>query len=205
MTRTKNRSRLIVLLVLGLAALTVFAAACGDGQETTTTVAGATTTVSAGPTTQETTIVQGGKSLDEYRAQVPELEKALEADPQDVASLEALAVAHYQLGEYDGAIEAYKKILAITDDAFIHNALGNAYREQQKWDLAIAEYETSISLDPTLKHPYINLAGVYNKRGDVTKALEVLERAKTALNVDDAKVAENYQNELTSTTTTLKK
>jgi len=94
------------------------------------------------------------------------------------------------------------KLLAIEDNAFIRNALGNVYRDQEKYELAIEEYENAIALEPTLKFPYINLAGVYQKQGDLEKALEVLDRAKAALRTEDAQMADKYKQMLTSTTTT---
>ena len=114
-----------------------------------------------------------------------DLEKAVAADPQDLDSLEKLAVAHYQLKEYDQAAEAYLKILAQVDDAFTHNNLGNVYRDQKKHDQAIAQYLKAIELDPTLKQPYINLARVYKENDQLAKAIAILEQAKTALNSAD--------------------
>ena len=212
MTRMKRHSLLVALLVIAALALAGLAAGCGDNQSETTSSASPTssTDTTAGSTTSSETgqtMVQGGKSLDEYRADIPELEKAVAADPNDVSSWEGLAIAHYWLGEYDQAAEAYQKILAVVSDApnsaFISNALGNVYREQGKYDEAIAQYEKAIALDPTLKFPYINEATVWAKfKGDMAKAQEVLNRAQAALGTEDAKVAEDYQKELTSTTTT---
>jgi tetratricopeptide (TPR) repeat protein len=204
MTRMKSRSWLIVLLVIAALALASVVAGCGGTKDATTTSSGATSTDSTtanSPT--DSTIVQGGKTLEEYKGEIPGLEQAITSNPQDLSSLEELAVAHYQLQEYDRAIEAYNKILAIQDDAFIRNALGNVYRDQKKYDEAIAEYEKAIALDPTLKFPYINEATVWAKfKGDMGKAQEILEKAKKALNADDAKTATIYQQMLTSTTTT---
>lgn len=204
MTRTMSRSWLVLVLLIAALALVGVLAGCKDDGEATAATESTDTTTSTSQTTQtsETTLVSGGKSLDEYRAEIPELQKAVEADPQDLTSWEALAVAHYQLAEYDKAEEAYLKILAVVDDAFTHNNLGNVYRDQQLYDKAIAQYEKAIKLDKTLKQPYINLAGVYKKMGDMEKAVEILEQAKAALAGEDAETVEKYQEQLTSTTTT---
>lgn len=209
MTRMMSRAWLVLVLLIAALALVSALAGCEDdgeataNTETKTETESTDTTTSTSQTTQtsETTMVSGGKSLDEYRAEIPELQKAVEADPQDLTSWERLAVAHYQLKEYDKAEEAYLKILAVVDDAFTHNNLGNVYRDQQLYDKAIAQYETAIELDKTLKQPYINLAGVYKKMGDMEKAVAILEQAKTALTGEDAKTVEEYQEQLTSTTT----
>jgi tetratricopeptide (TPR) repeat protein len=210
MTRMKSHTWLMVLLLISVLAVAGFAAGCGGTQDTTTSLSGSTATTAASSTASSTatsgtdqTIVDGGKSLDEYKADVPKYEEAIAKDPQDLTSLEGLAVAHYQLGEYDAAAETYLKILAITDDAFIRNALGNVYRDQKKYDEAIAEYEKAITLDPTLKFPYINEATVWAKfKGDMAKAQAILDKAQKALSAEDAKTADAYSQMLTSTTTT---
>jgi len=213
MTRMKSRTWLMVshtwlmvLLLISVLAVAGFAAGCGGTQDATTSSSGTTVTTAASSTATsatEQTIVDGGKSLEEYKADVPKYEEAIAKDPQDLESLEGLAVAHYQLGEYDAAAETYLKILAITDDAFIHNALGNVYRDQKKYDEAIAEYEKAITLDPTLKFPYINEATVWAKfKGDMAKAQAILDKAQKVLSAEDAKTADAYSQMLTSTTTT---
>lgn len=206
MTRMKSRTWLMVLLLITVLAVAGFAAGCGGTQDATTSSSGTTVTTATSSTETtgaEQTIVEGGKSLEEYKADVPKYEEAVAKDPQDLSALEGLAVAHYQLAEYDAAAETYLKILAITDDAFIHNALGNVYRDQKKYDEAIAEYERAITLDPTLKFAYINEATVWAKfKGDMAKAQAILDKAKQALSAEDAKTADAYSQMLTSTTTT---
>ena len=202
MTRTMRRSGLVIVALLAALALTGLIAGCGDDGETTTTTAAPDTTTTTSGLSTDTTIVEGGKTLDAYREEIPGLEAAIAADPTDLYSLEMLAVANYNLGQYEPAEAAYKKILAITDDAFTHNNLGNVYRDWGKPDLAIAEYEAAIKLDPTLKHPYVNLAGIYKTQGDLQKAMDVLKSGVKYMTGDDAQVLEQYQSDITSTTTT---
>ncbi|OFW61948.1 MAG: hypothetical protein A2133_07035 [Actinobacteria bacterium RBG_16_64_13] len=205
MTRTTRRGGRLVIALIAFVALAALAAGCGSGDgtdETTTSSAPSTTVASTEGSTNETTVVEGGKSLAEYEAEIPDLEKAITADPTDLYALESLAVANYQLGNYEEAAAAYKKILAIKDDAFTRNNLGNVYRDWGKTDEAIAEYEASIALDPTLKYAYVNLAGIYQTKGDIAKALEVLKSGLKYVQGEDAKPLETFQGQLTSTTTT---
>ena len=202
MTGTTRRSGWMVIALIALFALAVLSAGCGSGDETTTTSATSTTVTSTEGSTNETTVVSGGKTLAEYEAEIPGLEKAIATDPSDLSSLESLAVANYQLSKYEAAEAAYKKILAIQDDAFTHNNLGNVYRDWDKTDQAITEYQTAIALDPTLKYAYVNLAGIYQKQGDIQKALDVLKSGLKYVQGDDAKPLETFQDQLTSTTTT---
>ena len=208
MTRTLGRNGLIILAVIGLIALAGFAAACGNNNATTTSISGSTTTGSSGSTgstsagsTQTSTMIVGGKTPDEYKAEIPNLEKAVAANPADLTSLQELAIAYYVLGNYDQAAAAYVKILAQKNDALTINNLANVYREAGKTDQAIAEYQKAISLDPKLRVPYVNLAGVYVSKGDIPSALKVLEQAKAALSGADKTSVEQFENSLTSTTT----
>jgi Flp pilus assembly protein TadD len=210
------RAGVIALAVFVLVALTVFVAACGNSSGSTTTVSTAasstseSTGTSAGSSdsttttvasTNTSTIVQGGKSADAYKAEIPDLEKKVQANPTDIASWLELAVANYNLGNYETAVTDYKNILAQENDAFTHNNLGNVYRDWGKPDQAIAEYQTAISLDPTLKPPYINLANVYKNQGDLTSAMKVLQQAEAAMSGDDKTSIQKFEQEITSTTT----
>ena len=224
MARKLGRNGLIILTVVSLIALAGFAAACGSGNATTTSVSGSTTTsssdstgstaagstasTSAGSTastsagsTQTSTVIVGAKTPDQYKAEIPDLEKAVAANPADLTSLQELAVAYYVLGNYDQAATAYLKILAQKNDALTNNNLGNVYREAGKTDQAIASYQKAISLDPSLNVPYINLAGIYVNSGDIASALKVLDQAKAALSGADRTSIEQYEKSLTSTTT----
>mgnify|MGYP001129117497 FL=1 len=126
----------------------------------------------------------------------------MEADPTDLYSLERLAIVHYQLDNYEEAAAAYQKLLAIVDDAFTHNNLGNVYRDWGKSDEAKAQYEQAIALDPTLKQPYINLALLYKAEGDIEAAREVLARGSEAItDTADEAALDKAGEQLTTTTT----
>lgn len=201
---TKTRKRgLLALAVIALLALAAFSAACGGNETTTTstTATGSTTSTSAA-STDETTVAVGGKTLDDYKAEIPGLEQALAADPTDLYSLESLAVAHYQLGEYEQAVDAYLKMLAIQEDAFTRNNLGNAYRDWGKTEEAKAAYHKAIEDDPTLKYPYVNLSRVLQKAGDIEGAIAILEEGAKHVGADDQGTIDAAEQALTSTTTT---
>ncbi|MBN1628291.1 MAG: tetratricopeptide repeat protein [Thermoleophilia bacterium] len=206
-----GRNSLVILTVIALIALVGIVAGCEGDDATTTTVAGSTattaadaTTTTAGESTESTTESTAplGKSLDDYKAEIPALQQAVEADPSDLYALEKLAVAHYQVGEYEQAEAAYLKILAIQEDAFTRNNLGNVYRDWGKTDEAKAAYKKAIEEDPTLKYPYVNLSGVLQKEGDVEGALELLQEGTKHMTEDGQSMLDAAEEKLTSTTTT---
>lgn len=183
-----KRAPIVVMLVLGLALLG-FVAGCGSDETdeaTETTVAAETATTTAADdeatestdgagseTTPETQADAGGT---DYAAQVPELEAQVEENPEDLATLQDLAIAYYQTGQYEQAVETYQKMLDIEDSAVVHNNLGNVYRDWEKTDEAIQQYETAIELDPTLASAYTNLAMLYALDGQTEEAVSVLQR-----------------------------
>ena len=118
---------LVTIGVIILIALAGTMAACGDGG--TDTTASTSSSVSAGPTTESTAaadaggtataseerVVAGGEDAEEYTVQLPELQKALEADPDNLETLQQLAIAQYNTSAYEEAAATYEKMLALED------------------------------------------------------------------------------------------
>jgi tetratricopeptide (TPR) repeat protein len=98
--------------------------------------------------------------------------------PFDAVSLNISADKLYQYGDIDGAIEEFKKALAVDpENVNVHNSLGVCYGVQGESDLAIDAFETAIRLDPDDVMGTFNLGLAHIKRGDREKALELLHRA----------------------------
>ena len=67
--------------------------------------------------------------------------------------------------------------LACTNPALEHVQQGTAYREQGKFDEAIAEYTKAIELDPDLAVAYNNRGCAYSWNKDYENAMADLSRA----------------------------
>ena len=188
------------MVVIVLAALAGIMAACGDGE--TDTTATTSSSVSASPTTDGTAtasderVVVGGKTAEEYAAMAPELQAALETDPDNLETLQQLAIAQYNTGAYEEAAATYEKMLALEDTAFARNNYANVLRDWGKTDDAIASYETSISMDATLVTPHINLASVLARQQKVQEAITILENALAAVSTEDRAQVETYLEQL---------
>ena len=97
-----------------------------------------------------------------------------------------LGIIYNQLGNYDGALDLYNKLLETATDIhhlnIIHNNKANVYREQKKFELAAAEFEkvyhNSLKLndEKQIARALNNLAFVKSKFND-PKALEDLMMA----------------------------
>ena len=98
--------------------------------------------------------------------------------PFDAVSLNISADKLYQYGDIDGAIEEFKKALAVDpENVNVHNSLGVCYGVQRMLDLAVDAFETAIRLDPTDVMATFNLGLARIKQGDQEKALELFLKA----------------------------
>jgi len=98
--------------------------------------------------------------------------------PFDAVSLNISADKLYQYGDIDGAIEEFKKALAIDpQNVNVHNSLGVCYGVQGKLDPAIDAFETAIRLDPEDVMATYNLGLAHFKQGDKEKALDLFLEA----------------------------
>ena len=63
------------------------------------------------------------------------------------------------------------------NDAKAYLNTGNVYRNQQKWDLALADFNQAIKLNPNYALAYFMRGNIYRDLGDINKARENLQRA----------------------------
>jgi Flp pilus assembly protein TadD len=196
---------LTALMLLGL--ITVLAAGCSDdgsdvgttttaagSMESTPTVQGAETTgpdtstpgeADTTPGTSTQTYTVGGKTPEEYQAEIPNLQAQLEQTPDDLVTLQQLALAQYQTADYVGALDTYEKMLAIKDDPMTRNNYANVMRDAGMTEDAMSEYRQAIDDDPTLVVAYINLASVLLRDDKVDDAMAVLDEGIAATTGED--------------------
>ncbi len=126
---------------------------------------------------KKATETQSPKDLvSQYRNQLDELkEKAEGGNAQDIQNY---AVAQYATGDAQGAEQTYKKQIENEgDSAMVRNNLGNALRDQKKFDEAIGEYKEAINKDKSLISAYLNMGSVYQySLQDPSKAIDVYKQ-----------------------------
>jgi serine/threonine-protein kinase len=106
----------------------------------------------------------------EYEKALAEYQATLAADPKHVSSAVRLGDAYGKLGRADEAIAAYRRALALRDDADVHAYLGMLLARQGQADQAEAEYQASLRLaDNLLAH--LGLAELYERAGQVDEAI----------------------------------
>lgn len=92
----------------------------------------------------------------QYHLAVEQFSRMLEVAPGDAEAYEGLGRSHRELGEFDKAMEAFEKGIALMPPsqaspiyARLHNDKAVAYDMLGKHEEASVEYEKAIKLDPT--------------------------------------------------------
>ena len=100
-------------------------------------------------------------------------------DATEIATLFSRALFLQQTKHYDAAIETYGKVLArapnLVVSAYVHR--GQAYAQKGRYDLAIADYDREISLNPRLAAAYTSRGAAWGMSGDQDHAIADHDRA----------------------------
>lgn len=120
----------------------------------------------------------------------------IDAPATDFYKLFDFAVAFSEKKQFDAAVPAWKKALALDpDDSRAHDNLGVALAETGKMDDAIAEYRKSLELNSGSSHTHNNLGTALAEQGLLDDALQHFEKA-VELNPDNASAQINLGNVL---------
>lgn len=214
MLTTWRRRGVVFLALIALVVATGLCAGCGDSDEasndetdtTTTTEAtvagGSTMTTEIDVTGTGETLVVDGASKEEYEASLADLEAVVAAAPNNLELLQELAIAQFQTGRLEEAAATYEKMLEIKDDAFTRNNYANVLRDMGRTEEAKTLYEEAMAADPTLVHPYVNLAHLLIDEGDGQGALEFLTSALDKVTGEDKTSIQSFIDRLTQATAT---
>jgi tetratricopeptide (TPR) repeat protein len=99
--------------------------------------------------------------------------EAIKLNPNSIEAHFNLAVACYQLNNFDDAISEYNEIIKIQADYVdAYNNRAYAYRKKGNLNKALEDFTEAIKLKPEYSEAYINRALVYKATGDKEKAIE---------------------------------
>lgn len=88
------------------------------------------------------------------------------------------AIARYQAGDVEGAIEMLRDSIALDPAAAkVRFALANLLQKEARLEEAIDEYETVVELEPRYFPALTRLAYLYYKKGHTLRAVETWRRA----------------------------
>jgi len=132
------------------------------------------------------------KKTADYQTAVDNFKKAGELDATQEAVWGGLGDAYWGLGQtqtgddrtksYDGALEAYKKVLAINpNSAGIYNQMGNVYGAEKKMPEATEALNKAAQLDPaTASKAYYNMGANMVNSGQPAQAADFFKKATDA-------------------------
>jgi tetratricopeptide (TPR) repeat protein len=131
------------------------------------------------------------KKVTDFQSAIDSLNKAGEMDPSQVAIWNTLGDAYRGLGraqtgddrtkDFDQAIAAYRKSLAIREDAGVYNEIGNLYGSEKKFPEATEALSKAAQLDPSMAaKAYFNMGANLVNGGQPAKAAEYFKKATDA-------------------------
>ncbi len=104
--------------------------------------------------------------------------KAVELDPKLAGAYHSLGVLlSNKKGEYDAAIEAFKKVIALQPGNDVaYSNLGVTYRKKGELDASIQAYQESLRIKPAAC-AYHGLGQTYQNKGDMVRTIQAWDEA----------------------------
>lgn len=96
-----------------------------------------------------------------------EIETAIRIDPKNVNALVKMGELKYYLQDYVAMFKYLDEALMINKNiAKVYFIKGMAFKEQDRKDLAISSFQTTVEQDPDYYHAYIQLGILYGEQGN---------------------------------------
>jgi len=95
------------------------------------------------------------------------------------------AYRHQMKGEYNEAVELYRKSIETYPTAEAYTFLGWTYSFMGDYDAAIAECQRAIEVDPDFGNPYNDIGAYLIEKGQIEEAIPWLEKATRAHRYDN--------------------
>lgn len=119
----------------------------------------------------------------------------LKTNPRDPQALVILGNHYFrQDGQRDTALKLIRRAIEVApDDATAHNSLGLLLMEEKRTDLAIAEFNEAIRLDPKLANSYYGRSIIEMGSSDWTAARDTLQTMFERGNLGDSRLLRMIQ------------
>ncbi len=120
---------------------------------------------------------------------INEFEKVVKIEPNFIFGHFCLGLSYSQKeGLQNKALSKLRLVKALSRDshlnAFVHNAMGNIYVEQKKYEEALTEFVLSVDEDPSFYNGYFNVGAIYFNLKKYEEAIEAFEKVKAAVPYD---------------------
>jgi tetratricopeptide (TPR) repeat protein len=97
--------------------------------------------------------------------------RAIEIEPRYISAYEGRALAHYELGEFEAAVEDYRAALAREPRAETYSQLGLVLAYLKRWDESLAAMDLAVARAPGIGRYYFGRGRVRNALGDIEAAV----------------------------------
>ncbi len=120
------------------------------------------------------------EKLEDYARAIEHFEKAFAIDRNYSSAATNLGITYAKMGEYDKAIESYKKALSnpqYENAAMALYNLGMVHYRLSRLDEAISSFKEALKRHADFPAPYYGLALAYNAKGQYGEAATAMRRA----------------------------
>ena len=115
--------------------------------------------------------------LEEYEKALTAIDQGIQLSPNNPNYYNEKWKVLYQLNRYDEALKAINQGIQLAPRAVWYSHRGLIYNEQEKFDLALADFNKAIQLNPNLATVYYNRGLVYEQQEKFDLALTDLSKA----------------------------
>ncbi len=85
----------------------------------------------------------------------------------------------FRPNQMEQALQEYQRMIGYADSGRSRNAIGFINLNQGKFNEAALEFNRAIALNPNFESPYMNLAEISAKNGDLNTAIELYKKAQS--------------------------
>jgi len=117
------------------------------------------------------------KRADVWAEPVKLYTEILRYSPENTKARINLGVILSKSGSDAKAMELYKEVVDLGDDAKVHVELGNIYANKGMYDQALEEFQKAVEINPNNFVAHNNIGIIYRKKGQLENAMEEYRKA----------------------------
>ncbi|WAC06010.1 MAG: tetratricopeptide repeat protein [Methanoregula sp.] len=114
---------------------------------------------------------ENSATIGKYEDAITYYDHAIAMDQKYASALSGKAYSLNQIGNYTGALDFSQRALAVRQDNRALNARANALFKLQRYDEAVAAYDTLFKVQTNLPEPYCNQGIAYEQINESEKAI----------------------------------
>lgn len=132
----------------------------------------------------EAQAIMSAADAEYFATTVSLVEKFLSDNPESIRAWLDLGLAQGQLGRFAKAESAFQKVIELekaageSDSSAMFGEIGNLYREQGQFDVAISWYQKQIDAAPNDSLGYLYLGNIKMRKGQFAEAIEAFEKGR---------------------------